>query len=94
MDLYQSDSIPAEILSQRIDKVYREKLQYEEQLERIEPQAPKKDFDAQSVEDMLSDLTSIWKIADKSEKRMVLEALVDRIVLDGESVKIEWSFLD
>lgn len=94
MDLYQSDSIPAEILSQRIDKVYREKLQYEEQLERIEPQAPKKDFDAQSVEDMLSDLSSIWKIADKSEKRMVLEALVDRIVLDGESVKIEWSFLD
>ncbi len=94
MDLYQSDSIPADVLSQRIDKVYREKLQYEEQLERIEPQAPKKDFDAQSVEDMLSDLASIWKIADKPEKRMVLETLVNRIMIDGENIKIEWSFLD
>lgn len=93
MDLFQSDGIPTDVLSQRIDKVYREKLQYEEQLNKIEPQAVKKDFDAESVEDMLSDLAEIWKIADKSEKRMVLEALIDRIILDGENIKIEWSFL-
>lgn len=54
MDLFQSDGIPADILSQRIDKVYREKLQYEKQLEAIEPQVPKKDFDAESTADMLS----------------------------------------
>ena len=91
MDLFQSDSIPADVLSQRIDKVYREKLQYEEQLNKIEPPTPKKDFDANSVEDMLANLADVWKIADKTEKRMVLEALIDRIVL--ENVNIEWSFL-
>lgn len=94
MDLFQSDGIPADILSQRIDKVYREKLQYEKQLEAIEPQVPKKDFDAESTADMLANMADIWQVADKNEKRMVLEALIDRIILDGENIKIEWSFLD
>lgn len=94
MDLFQSDSIPSDVLSQRIDKVYREKLQYEEQLRAIEPPTLKKDFDAESIEDMLSNMADIWEIADKQEKRMVLEALIDRIVLDGENINIEWSFLE
>jgi len=94
MDLFQADSIPAEVLSARIDKLYREKLEFTEQLNRLEPQAPQRDFDAEGVADMLSDLSAVWEHADHGEKRLVLEALINRIMLDGDTVTIEWSFLE
>lgn len=93
MDLFQADSLPADLLSQRIDKIYRDKLSYTEQLEKLEPPKPRKDFDSESISDMLSALSDIWKMAEQTEKRMILEALIDRIIIDGENIKIEWSFL-
>ncbi|GHU59286.1 integrase [Clostridia bacterium] len=93
MDLFQSDSIPADVISVRIDKIYREKVALKEQLEKIEPTVPKKDFNAVGVAEMLNDLSSVWKSADQTEKRLILEALINRITLDDEAVNIEWSFL-
>lgn len=93
MDLFQSDSIPVDVLSARIDKVYRDKTKYVEQLEKLELAVPKKDFDTESASEMLADLSAIWENADQSEKRLILEALIDRIILDGDGVTIEWSFL-
>jgi site-specific DNA recombinase len=93
MDLFQADSIPADVLSLRIDKVYREKVALAEQLEQIAPQTPKKDFDTVSVADMLTDLSTVWESAEQSEKRLILETLITRITLDDETVNIEWSFL-
>jgi site-specific DNA recombinase len=94
MDLFQSDSIPAEILSARIDKIYREKTDLSEQLEKLEPQKPKKDFDAVSVNEMLNDMSTVWESAKQTEKRLILEALINRIILDGEHVNIQWGFLE
>lgn len=65
MDLFQSDGIPADVLSARIDQVYREKLQYEEQLGKTEPPKPKKDFNAENTAEMLTDLAAVWKNGDQ-----------------------------
>ena len=43
---------------------------------------------------MLAELSTVWAAAEDSEKRLVLESLVNRIMLDGDSVEIEWSFLE
>jgi site-specific DNA recombinase len=94
MDLFQSDAIPADVLSARIDKIYREKVAFSDQLEKIEPQSPKKDFDAAGISDMLTDISTVWETADQSEKHLILETLITRITLDGGNVNIEWSFLE
>jgi site-specific DNA recombinase len=93
MDLFQADNIPVEVLTTRIDKIYREKVALSEQLEKIAPQVPQKDFDAASVIEMLTGLSNVWESANQQEKRLVLETLIDRITLDGNIVNIEWSFL-
>jgi site-specific DNA recombinase len=93
MDLYQTDQIPTDILSSRIDKLYRDKLTSAEALNNIEPQLPPKDYDVEGVSEMLGDLSTIWDTAEQSDKRLILETLIDRILIDGENIKIEWSFL-
>ena len=94
MDLYQADSIPADVLSTRIDKLYRDKVALNEQLDKILPQTPKKDFDAVGIADMLSDLSVVWEASEISDKKLIMETLIDRIILDGQNVNIEWSFLE
>jgi site-specific DNA recombinase len=94
MDLFQSDSLPADVLSTRIDKLYREKLGLAEQLNKLVPQAPKKNFNSNGAQEMIADLSSVWEHADDSEKRLVFEALISRIMLDGQNINIEWTFLE
>lgn len=93
MDLFQSKTIPADVLSARIDKIYREKISLQEQLSKVKPPEPKRDFDETSVRDILSDLATIWDSAEQQDKRLILETLIDRIILDGDKIKIKWSFL-
>ncbi len=94
MDLFQQDSIPADILSSRIDKLYREKTSFSEQLNSIVPQQPQRDFDIDAIPNILTDLSVIWEASDVTEKRQVMEVLIDRIMLDDDNIKIEWSFLN
>ena len=94
MDLFQSDNIPADVLSARIDKVYKDKVALTEQLEKLEPQEQKKDFDSKGTADFLAELSVVWDAAETSEKRLVLESLVNRIMLDGDTIDIEWAFLE
>ncbi|MDR1572378.1 MAG: recombinase family protein [Clostridiales Family XIII bacterium] len=94
MDLYQAENLPADILSARIDKLYREKLAFAEQLNKLEPQAQKKDYDAAGISELIAELSTVWESADQSEQRLIMETLIDRIVLDGNTIRIEWAFLN
>jgi site-specific DNA recombinase len=93
MNLYQEDGIPVNVLSVRIDKLYREKTGLEEQLAKIAPPEPETDFNAEGVVDLLKDFATIWDVAAPEQRRKIIQALINRIILDGDRVDIEWSFL-
>ena len=94
MELYENDSIPPDVLSERIDKFYREKVALQNSLDKILPPAPRVDYNAEGIAAILSDFALVWDNADIEEKRQILFALIDRITIDGDDIKIEWSFLD
>ena len=94
MDLYQNDTMPADVLAARIDKLYREKVTLGEQLAAIVPPAPKRDYNADGISNILSDCAAVWELAETDERRRIIQALVSRITLDGEQVNIQWSFLE
>lgn len=93
MDLYENDSIPAEVLSQRIEGFYREKVALSNRLSEIKPPTEQKDYDSQGIADLVSNFALVWDSADFDEKRQILFSLIDRILIDGDDVIIEWSFL-
>lgn len=95
MELYENDSIPADILSARIDVFYREKTALSNTLSKLEPpSSPKKDYDVEGIASLLSQFSLMWDSAEMGEKRQILFSLVNRILIDGDEVKIEWSFLE
>jgi site-specific DNA recombinase len=96
MDLYADEKLPAETISAKVDKIYREKLALVAQIEEIEPPEDEYDDtadDAETVAGILADFALIWDTSDTDERRKILTYLIKRIVLDGDSVKIEWNFL-
>ena len=94
MDLYQSKAIPMNVVSVRIEKLYNERTAIEEQLYKIEPQGDKEEINLEAVADLINDAGAIWGFADTSDKRQILQTLINRIVIDRDNVNIEWSFLD
>ena len=96
MDLYQDERMPVEVVSSRIEKIHREKMALEEQIAKLEPQKPRRDFDARddAFSGLLADFATVWKSATLEERREIVSVLINRIDLDGEQVKIHWAFLD
>lgn len=89
MELYQHDDIPAELLGERINKLYNERTALETTLtpEVVEEATP---FDL--VEALISDAAQVWDFADENQKRRILQSLVSRIILIDDKVEIEWAF--
>ena len=94
MELYDTDSIPADILSERIDIFYREKTALSNSLSLLEHPAPKKDYNADGISNLIQQFSLVWDSAEMEEKRQILLSLINRIIIDGDEVKIEWSFMD
>ena len=44
------------------------------------------------VEELLKNAALIWGFADESQKRCIIQDLIKRIVLTGDTVDIEWNF--
>ena len=94
MDLYQSDSIPPDVLSARIDKLYREKVALDGQLAALTPMKPKQDYNAGGIAESIAEFAAVWDSAETPQRRSIIQALVRRIVLNGEQVSIVWSFIN
>ena len=93
MDLYQAGTIPVELLNERIKKLYDERAQLSETLASEESSggASMEEEEARAYLDTLAD---IWDLADVSQKREILSALVDRIWINSDdTIKIDWAFL-
>lgn len=89
MELYQQDDIPPELLGDKINKLYNERMALQSSLEPVvEPTAMPFDL----VEELLSDAAQVWDFADEAQKKRIMQSLISRIVLSGDDVKIEWTF--
>jgi site-specific DNA recombinase len=91
MDLYQNKDMPANVVSARIEKLYSERSALEEQLGKLRPMKAQEDLDMKVITQIIADAGAIWEQADISDKRQILQTFINRIVLDGENIKIEWA---
>lgn len=85
VDLYQVGSIPMETITQRINALSAERTQLQERLD-----AP--DF-VPSVERFLEAVENYkagFDTGDIDSQRMFIASLVERIIVDGQSVDIRW----
>ena len=86
MELYQQDDIPAELLGERINRLYNEKTTLQAALE---PQSDAAGVSFDLVQELLADAAQIWDFADESQKRRILQSLVSRIIITDDDVEIE-----
>ncbi len=89
MELYQRDDIPAELLGEKINRLYNERTALQSSLT---PTAELETMPFDLAEELLSDAAQIWDFADESQKRRIMQSLISRIILTDNDVKIEWSF--
>lgn len=89
MELYQMDDIPAELLGEKINKLYSERTALQNTLvPEAEPAAMPFDL----VKELIADAAQIWDYADESQKRRILQSLISKIVITEDNVEIEWAF--
>lgn len=89
MELYQMDGIPPEILGDKINKLYNERTTLQESIA-ADASTATVPFDL--AEAIISDAANVWDFADEDQKRRILQSLINRIVINGSDVDIEWSF--
>lgn len=92
MDLYQNDTIPIDLVSSRIEKLHSEKKGLVSQLEKIKDTDTEGDFQIDGIRALLSDTAKLWELADREQKRMIMGALIDKIIVGNESIEIIWTF--
>ncbi|MBP3536942.1 MAG: recombinase zinc beta ribbon domain-containing protein, partial [Muribaculaceae bacterium] len=89
MELYQQDDIPAELLGERINKLYNERTALQSTIT-PEPESTAAPFDL--VQELIADAAQVWDFADEAQKRRIMQSLVSRIILTEDDVEIEWAF--
>lgn len=85
VDLYQVGSIPMETITQRINAISTERAQLQEQLNTPDLM-PAVDRFLQAIEDYKAGFDT----GDTDNQRMFTASLVERIIIDGQSVDIRW----
>lgn len=81
-----SDNIANEEIKKELAKLTSEKSDIKKELENI-----KEKERATKTYDKIKNLESVWTDMEFKEKRNVVEQLLDKIVVDGESLKIYWN---
>ena len=91
MDLYRFDKIPADKISEMIEKLYNEKKALESNLTSQEP--TKIDFDFDLIISLLENFDDLWEKADLQEKRSILSDFIKKIVINKDEIEVEWVFM-
>lgn len=89
MELYQNDNIPADVLGERINRLYAEKMALQED---VTPEKKVNVLPFDLAQELLANAAEIWDFADEDQKRRIIQSLISRIVLTDDDVKIEWAF--
>ena len=85
VDLYQIGSIPMETITQRINAISAERAQLQGQLDMPDIKPSVERF-LQAVEDYKGG----YGTGDTDNRRMFTYSLVERVIIDGQSVDIRW----
>ena len=90
MELYELGTIPAELLSDRISKLSNQKTIAENNLAKEQSKIKK----TNSKENFIENLKLFDNIENLSEMalRQIVCLLIDKIVIDGDSIKIFWAY--
>ncbi len=94
MDLYQSNNMPANVVSARIEKLYNERTALDEQLRNIAPESTEDNFDESLVSKAIADAGALWSFSDMAVRRQILQTIISKIIIDDERVEIKWSFFE
>lgn len=85
VDLYQIGSIPMETITQRINALSTERAQLQEQLD-----APDLVPSVERFLEAVENYKAGFDTGDIDSQRMFIASLVERIIIDGQSVDIRW----
>lgn len=92
MDLYQLGSIPLDKIAERIETLNNERNGLENELFNLEEDEANKKMPLAETRDILKKAKQILDGDDMDDKRMLIHALIERIELFDDSVKIYWAF--
>lgn len=85
VDLYQVGSIPMETITKRINAISLERTQLQEQLDMPDLKPAVERF-LQAIEDYKNGFDT----GDIDNRRIFIASLVERVIIDGQSVDIRW----
>ena len=85
IDLYQVNTIPMEIITSRANALYDEQKALEAELDK-EDEMPSLEL----FYNALQDYKEGFQLGDLDQKRLLLSSLIERILVNGKSVKVVW----
>ena len=91
VDLYASDSIPVQILNERVSKLNAEKETLESELDALQ-NAPVPDLSTDQANEILDGFQDVLDSGDRDLLRNFIRSLIDSIVIRGEDIEIHWKF--
>ena len=94
MNLYSSEKIPVEVISEKIDMLYNKRkvlLSTSDNLGEFDHEV-KINFPFESAKLLINDAIHSWQHYNLLQKHSILRELIDDIIIDGEDVYISWSF--
>lgn len=94
MDLYQTGTIPVELLNERVQKLYTEREGLQAMVSEEPSDTPAETQNESITRAYLDDVGEIWDKATTEQKREILSVLIDKIwICDDQTVRIDWAFL-
>lgn len=91
ISLYSLEEMPLDILQEKVSDLNEQKLKLEKELDAITDEKNNQASLSETIECVQS-FGDVLDRGDFDEIRMVIEALIERIVLDGENITIHWKF--
>lgn len=91
MDLYALDSIPLDVISDRINNLNDQKTRLESELERLD-KADSERMTHQEASSIIASFSDILDSGDFDNIRSCITALIDFIEIDNEDIIIHWNF--
>jgi site-specific DNA recombinase len=88
IDLYTLDKVPLTTLDNKLTELNTQKEALKEELSDMTTSL----LPETEVTELLNDFSEVIKRGNLSELRIIVSALIDHIIIDGEDITIYWNF--
>jgi site-specific DNA recombinase len=88
IDLYTLDKVPLTTLDNKLTELNNQKEALKEELSDMTTSL----LPETEVTELLNDFSEVIKRGNLSELRIIVSALIDHIIIDGEDITIYWNF--